>query len=88
MSWHHKLLGRKAFLLRHLGAGGAVKSFPRKVLLLTMGIEKEAQISWVSFCRSFMPGMAWSSHHQHGVLSWEACQSSHVLMSKMEGSGG
>ena len=65
--------------------GGAVKSCPRKVLLLTLGIEKETQILWARFHGSFTPGMALSSHHQHGVLSWQACQSNHVSMSEMEG---
>ena len=58
MSWYDKLLGRKAFLLRHLGVRGTVKSYPGKALLLTLGIKKEAQILQASFHGSIMPGMA------------------------------
>ena len=75
------------FWVRHLGAGGVVYPRPGKTLLLTSGIEKEAQIFWVSFHGPSTPGMAVSSIHQHGVSSWQACQSSQVSMSLMEGSG-
>ena len=86
MSWYHKSSGRKVFLLRHLGAGGAVYFCPGIALILTSGIEKEAWILWVSFHGSFTPGMALSSTHQVGVLSWQSCQSSQVSTSEMGGS--
>ena len=87
MSWYDKSSGRKVFLLRHLGAGSTVYPYPRMALILTSGIEKEAQILWASFHESFTPTMALSSNHHVGVLSWLACHSSHVSKSEIGGSG-
>ena len=52
-SWYDNSSGRKAFLLRHLGAGGALYSCSRRALILTLGIEKEAKILQVSFHSEF-----------------------------------
>ena len=87
MSWYDNSSRRKAFLSRHLGAGGAVYSHSGKVLILTLGIEKEAQILQVSFHGSFTPRMALSSSHYDGVLSWQASHSSHLSTSEIGGSG-
>ena len=59
-----------------------------KALILTLGIDKEAQILWASFHGSLTPGMALSSNHHVGVLSWQACHSSDVSMSEIGGSDG
>ena len=67
---------------------GAVYSCSRKALILTLGIEKEAQILQVSFHGSFTPGMALRSSHYDGVLSWQVCHSSHIYTSEIGGSDG
>ena len=85
MSWYDKSSGRKAFLLRHLGADGTVYTCPRMALILTSGIEKEAQkagkLSWV-----LHPQNGFSSTHQVGMLSCQSYWSSLVSTSKMGGS--
>ena len=81
-------MGRNIFLVRHLGAGGIVYSWPGKVSYLTAGIEKEVQVFWDSLFGLSTPGMAVGSTHQCGMSNWQACQSSHTSMFLIEGSGG
>ena len=87
MSWYDNSSGRKAFLSRYLGAGGTVYPCSRKSLILTLGIEEEAQILQVGFLGSSTPRMAVSSDHHVGIPSWQACHSSHVSTSETGGSG-
>ena len=61
ISWYDKSLGKKAFLLRHLGVGGTVKFCPGKVLLLTSGIEKEAWILQVKGAKTTQGHIIWEA---------------------------
>ena len=80
--------GRNTFQVRHYGAECVVYPWPRKTLLLTVGIKKEAQIFWAGFLGSSTPWNGSEFHPPARHIQFRAHQSSQDATSLIEGSEG